>query len=190
MVFITPYTNDFRYDFILYLISFWGMLYKLDVIINGSHLFYIEFLSPSIQFSGYIYANVYLIFITEAMYFLKIQILSLNLSYHIWPVIFRKPYLQIIYLGKALIIEAKGNNLSLNNDFKRNVIGIKILDLHSYSFLSQYIMKSVKQIMILRFALKSNVKELKYIHFQVEESYNRLHLEIFQESIWFLIFLI
>lgn len=69
-----------------------------------------------------------------------------NLSYYIRPVILRKQCLQIIALGKALIIYIQSNNMSLDYSFKKIVIGMEILNLYTYFFSKNHIVKLLKQI--------------------------------------------
>ncbi len=133
----------------LYLILSWRVLLKSDAITNGSCLFRLKFLFPSIQFYSYIHKNVLLGSIAKVMYFHRIQILSFNLSYQVGPVIPRKPCLQINDLSKTLMIHVKSNDMSLNNSSIKIITGMEILILHAYFFLSKHVMKSLKRIMIL-----------------------------------------
>lgn len=119
-----------------YLISSWHIFFKLDVITNSGSLFRLKFLFPSIQFYSYINKKVYLGSIMEIWYFLKILILPFNLSYQVGPFIFRLLYLQIIDLGKTLIMQSKSNDMSLNNNLKKIVTNIEILNLYTYFVLS------------------------------------------------------
>lgn len=113
------------------------------------------------------------------------------MSHQIRPIILKKPYLQIIDLGKTLMIYAKKNDISLNNSSKKIVIDtIEIFNLYIYFFLSQYAIKLLKLIMIFWFAPKSDINELKYIYFQVEKLCNRFHPRKHHELIRFALFLI
>lgn len=47
-----------------------------------------------------------------------------------------------------MMMQAKTNDISLDNSFKKIVTDIEILNFYTYFFLSQYIVKSLKQIMI------------------------------------------
>lgn len=62
----------------------------------------------------------------------------------------------------------KSKDINMDNSSKKIVIGMKILNLNAYFFFYQYVMKSLKQIMILWFTPESDVEEPKYIYLQVE----------------------
>lgn len=66
------------------------------------------------------------------------------------------------------MIYVKSNDMSLDNSSKKIITDIKIFNLYAYLFLSQYTIKLLKKIIILWFALESNVKEPKYIYLQVK----------------------
>ena len=125
------------------------MLFKSDVIIIDGCLFHLKFLFLNIQFCGYIHKNIHFNFIAGVLYFFRIQILLFNLNYQVEPIMLRKLCLQIIDLSKTLIIYAKSNDMSLDNSFKKIVTDMEIFNLYTYSFLSQYAVKLLKQIMIL-----------------------------------------